>query len=108
MAYMSPSAALKAQAIIDSAARDPGRDPAADVVNPANGGRITSDGNQPATDDDQQIAGDAAHWTEVLTHLAVDIGFSSFILWTEPEPETLRIFSSLKKSRPPFGAMFPE
>ena len=92
MAYVPPSAALKAQGIIDRAARVAGRDPAAIRRIYNVGGQITNEGNQPATADDQQIVGDVAHWTQVLTHLAVDVGFSSFILWTEPEPEAFRVF----------------
>ena len=80
MAYVPPSAALTAQTIIDNAAREAGRDPAAIRRIYNVGGRITNEGNQPATDDDKQIIGDAAHWTQVLTHLAVDVGFSSFIV----------------------------
>lgn len=33
------------------------------------------------------------HWAEVLTHLALDLGFGTFIFIAEPDPDTLRTFS---------------
>ena len=48
--------------------------------------------NTKADDIDREITGPSEHWVEVLTHLAVDIGFSTFILWGEPKEDRLRIF----------------
>ena len=45
-----------------------------------------------ASDDDQQIVGPRDHWVNVLTHLAVDHGFSTFVLWGVPTAQRLRMF----------------
>jgi hypothetical protein len=45
-----------------------------------------------SSDEDQQIVGPRDHWVEVLTHLAVDLGFSTFILWGVPAAPRLRMF----------------
>jgi hypothetical protein len=44
------------------------------------------------SDDDQQIVGPRDHWIDVLTHLAVDHGFSTFVLWGVPTAPRLRMF----------------
>jgi hypothetical protein len=36
--------------------------------------------------------GPAEHWAEVLTHLAMDLGFGTFVRIGPPDPETLRTF----------------
>ena len=46
----------------------------------------------PARDTDQTIVGPPDRWVEVLTHLALDIGFDTFMLAAEPDPDTLRTF----------------
>ena len=46
----------------------------------------------PAADTDQGIVGPPEHWAEVLTHLALDIGFGTFVLATPPDPDTLTTF----------------
>jgi alkanesulfonate monooxygenase SsuD/methylene tetrahydromethanopterin reductase-like flavin-dependent oxidoreductase (luciferase family) len=46
----------------------------------------------PASDSDQAIVGPPGHWADVLAHLVLDVGFSTFILATPPDPETLRTF----------------
>ena len=43
-------------------------------------------------DIDREIVGPPEHWVEVLTHLALDVGFSTFVLGSEPDGETLRAF----------------
>jgi alkanesulfonate monooxygenase SsuD/methylene tetrahydromethanopterin reductase-like flavin-dependent oxidoreductase (luciferase family) len=47
----------------------------------------------PASDTDQTIVGPPDHWVEALTHLALDIGFDTFMLAAEPDPDTLRTFA---------------
>lgn len=92
MAYVPPATAARSNAIIDAAARKSGRDPAAvrRVYNVS--GAFTPSPAAPATDEDKQISGPVEQWVAVLTHLAIDHGFGSFVLWTEPEPEALRLF----------------
>ena len=46
----------------------------------------------PARDTDEAIVGPPDHWAEVLTHLAVDLGFGTFLLIAPPDPDTLRTF----------------
>jgi alkanesulfonate monooxygenase SsuD/methylene tetrahydromethanopterin reductase-like flavin-dependent oxidoreductase (luciferase family) len=46
----------------------------------------------PARDTDQAIVGPPDHWVEVLTHLALDLGFSTFNLVADPDRDTLRTF----------------
>jgi alkanesulfonate monooxygenase SsuD/methylene tetrahydromethanopterin reductase-like flavin-dependent oxidoreductase (luciferase family) len=47
----------------------------------------------PAHDSDQAIVGPPGHWAEVLTHLAVDLGFATFVLLAPPDPDILRTFA---------------
>jgi hypothetical protein len=47
----------------------------------------------PASDADEAIVGPPEHWVEVLTHLALDIGFDTFMLATPPDPDFLGRFS---------------
>ncbi len=44
------------------------------------------------SDDDTQIVGPRDHWVDALTHLALDLGFSTFILWGVPTAPRLRMF----------------
>lgn len=92
MAYVPPSQAAVSNQIIDEAARAAGRDPAAirRIYNIA--GDVSPAMEAGASDDDAQIVGPPGHWIDVLTHLAVDHGFSSFVLWGEPDASRLRIF----------------
>jgi alkanesulfonate monooxygenase SsuD/methylene tetrahydromethanopterin reductase-like flavin-dependent oxidoreductase (luciferase family) len=46
----------------------------------------------PAADTDEAIVGPPDHWAEVLTHLALDIGFGTFVLMGQPDPQMLRTF----------------
>jgi alkanesulfonate monooxygenase SsuD/methylene tetrahydromethanopterin reductase-like flavin-dependent oxidoreductase (luciferase family) len=47
----------------------------------------------PARDTDQAILGPPPeHWAEVLTHLALDVGFGTFLLIAPPQPDSLRTF----------------
>jgi alkanesulfonate monooxygenase SsuD/methylene tetrahydromethanopterin reductase-like flavin-dependent oxidoreductase (luciferase family) len=92
MTYMPPAATAEAQAIIDRAAREAGRDPR-DVRRIYNmSGAFTAAAPAPASDSDEAIVGPPQHWEEVLTHFARDLGFSTFLLIAPPDPDTLRTF----------------
>jgi len=43
-------------------------------------------------DTDQVIAGPPDHWADVLAHLALDLGFDTFVLMGQPEPQMLPKF----------------
>jgi alkanesulfonate monooxygenase SsuD/methylene tetrahydromethanopterin reductase-like flavin-dependent oxidoreductase (luciferase family) len=92
MSYVPPEVAVRSNEIVDAAAREAGRDPAAVRRIYNLGGSFTATAPQPASDADREIVGPADHWVEVLTHLAVDLGISSFVLWGEPDPARLRTF----------------
>src|SRR5919107_6419840 len=55
-------------------------------------GALTATETAPARDTDQAIVGPPEHWVEVLTHLALELGFGTFIIATPPDPDTLRTF----------------
>jgi alkanesulfonate monooxygenase SsuD/methylene tetrahydromethanopterin reductase-like flavin-dependent oxidoreductase (luciferase family) len=92
MAYVPPAQALSMQAVIDSAAVEAGRDPAAirriynisGEISP-----VLEAGTDPA---DQQIVGPIAHWIETLARLATDYGFDSFVWGTVPTGAVLDMF----------------
>ena len=92
MSYKPPREAAQANLAIDRAAREAGRDPRAirRIYNVQ--GAFTSTSQGPAADTDQGIVGPPEHWVEVLTHLALDIGFGTFVLATPPDPQTLATF----------------
>jgi alkanesulfonate monooxygenase SsuD/methylene tetrahydromethanopterin reductase-like flavin-dependent oxidoreductase (luciferase family) len=92
MSYVTPAKAAQSNAIIDEAARTAGRDPSAirRVYNV--GGDVAPVTEAGGSDEDSQIVGPREHWIEVLTHLAVDHGFSTFILWGVPTAPRLRMF----------------
>jgi alkanesulfonate monooxygenase SsuD/methylene tetrahydromethanopterin reductase-like flavin-dependent oxidoreductase (luciferase family) len=93
MNYQPPAEAAKAQAVIDAAAREAGRDPR-EIRRIYNiPGAFAPTAPAPASDTDQTIVGPPDHWVEVLTHLALDIGFDTVMLATEPDSETLRTFA---------------
>ncbi|MFL5761996.1 MAG: hypothetical protein ACJ789_20035 [Thermomicrobiales bacterium] len=69
-----------------------GRDPAAIRRIYNIGGDVAPVVEAGTSDDDQQIVGPRDHWVEVLTHLAVDHGFSTFVLWGVPTAPRLRMF----------------
>lgn len=92
MSYIPPSEAAKGNAIIDQAARDAGRDPSAIRRIYNLGGAFTDSAPAPFDPADRQITGPVEHWVDVITRLVTEYGFSTFVLWTEPDPETLRIF----------------
>ena len=92
MSYKPPREAAQANLAIDRAAREVGRDPRAirRIYNVQ--GAFTSATQGPAADTDQGIVGPPEHWAEVLTHLALDIGFDTFVLATPPDAHTLTSF----------------
>ena len=92
MNYLPPAAAAEAQALIDRAAREAGRDPGEirRIYNMP--GAFTAEAAAPARDTDEAIVGPPDHWTEVLTHLALDLGFGTFVLMGQPAPQMLRTF----------------
>jgi alkanesulfonate monooxygenase SsuD/methylene tetrahydromethanopterin reductase-like flavin-dependent oxidoreductase (luciferase family) len=92
MSYVPPSQAAKSNAIIDEAARAAGRDPTAIRRIYNIGGDVSPDVKSGTSDDDSQIVGPRDHWIEVLTHLAIDHGFSTFVLWGVPTAPRLRMF----------------
>jgi alkanesulfonate monooxygenase SsuD/methylene tetrahydromethanopterin reductase-like flavin-dependent oxidoreductase (luciferase family) len=92
MNYMPPAETRAAQELIDSAAREAGRDPRAIRRIALVPGAFAAAAPAPATDSDQAIVGPPEHWADVLTHLALDLGFGSFNLVGPPDPGTLKIF----------------
>jgi alkanesulfonate monooxygenase SsuD/methylene tetrahydromethanopterin reductase-like flavin-dependent oxidoreductase (luciferase family) len=92
MNYLPPAEAADAQKAIDSAARAAGRDPSLirRIYNLP--GAFTSKAPGPARDTDKTIVGPPEHWAAVLTHLALELGFATFILLMPPDPEALRTF----------------
>ena len=92
MNYMPPAAAVEGNDIIDNAAREAGRDPS-EIRRLYNvPGEFAATAPAPASDSDESIVGPPDHWADVLTHLALDLGFGTFALIAPPEPETLRTF----------------
>jgi alkanesulfonate monooxygenase SsuD/methylene tetrahydromethanopterin reductase-like flavin-dependent oxidoreductase (luciferase family) len=92
MVYMPPAQVPAAEELIDTAARDAGRDPRAIRRIYIVSGEFTASAPAPARDTDQAIVGPPEHWVEVLTHLSLDLGFSVFGLATPRDPDTLRTF----------------
>src|SRR5918998_5439134 len=92
MAYVPPSQAAKSNAIIDEAARAAGREAAANRRDSNIGRDAAPLVEAGANDEDQQNVGPREHWVNVLTHLAVDHGFSTFVLWGVPTAPRLRMF----------------
>ena len=92
MNYMPPAETRPAQELIDSAAREAGRDPRAIRRIALVPGAFAAAAPAPATDIDQAIVGPPDHWADVLTHLALDLGFGSFNLVGPPDPGTLKTF----------------
>ena len=92
MSYKPPHEAAEGNLAIDRAAREAGRDPREirRIYNVQ--GAFTSTSQGPATDADQGIVGPAEHWVDVLTHLALDLGFGTFVLAAPPDPDALTTF----------------
>lgn len=91
MSYVPPIKAIASNAIIDKAAIAANRDPSA-IRRIYNIGGSFAPTVTKADDIDREIVGPPEHWVEVLSHLATDIGFGTFVLWSPPDQETLRTF----------------
>jgi alkanesulfonate monooxygenase SsuD/methylene tetrahydromethanopterin reductase-like flavin-dependent oxidoreductase (luciferase family) len=92
MNYKPPGEAAEGNLAINLAAREASRDPR-EIRRIYNiPGAFTSTTQAPATDADQAIVGPPEHWAEVLTHFALDLGFSTFVLTTPPDPDALATF----------------
>jgi alkanesulfonate monooxygenase SsuD/methylene tetrahydromethanopterin reductase-like flavin-dependent oxidoreductase (luciferase family) len=92
MNYLPPIAAAEAHGVIDGSARAAGRDPREirRIYNVP--GAFAASAPAPARDTDQSIVGPPEHWAAVLTHLALDLGFGTFVLIAPPDPGVLRTF----------------
>ena len=92
MSYKPPREAAEGNLAIDRAAREAGRDPREirRIYNVQ--GAFASEALAPAADTDQGIIGPAERWVDVLTHLALDLGFSTFVLAAPPDPDALTTF----------------
>jgi alkanesulfonate monooxygenase SsuD/methylene tetrahydromethanopterin reductase-like flavin-dependent oxidoreductase (luciferase family) len=92
MNYVPPAATAEAQAIIDREAIAAGRS-VGDIRRIYNvPGSFESTAPAPASDSDQSIVGPPDHWANVLTHLAVDHGFATFVLISPADVQMLRTF----------------
>jgi alkanesulfonate monooxygenase SsuD/methylene tetrahydromethanopterin reductase-like flavin-dependent oxidoreductase (luciferase family) len=87
-----PREAAQANAAIDRAAREAGRDPREIRRIYLIPGAFTSLSHGPAADTDQAIIGAPEDWIETLTHFALDLGFSAFLLAVPPDRDTLTTF----------------
>jgi alkanesulfonate monooxygenase SsuD/methylene tetrahydromethanopterin reductase-like flavin-dependent oxidoreductase (luciferase family) len=92
MSYLRPAAAAEAQSIIDEAARNAGRDPREirRIYNVT--GAFAAAAPAPSRDTDEKIIGPPDHWAGALAHLALDLGFATFVLVTPPDRDSLRAF----------------
>jgi alkanesulfonate monooxygenase SsuD/methylene tetrahydromethanopterin reductase-like flavin-dependent oxidoreductase (luciferase family) len=92
MNYMPPAVAAQGGAVIDRAAAAAGRDPREIRRITIVPGAFTPAAPAPARDTDETVIGPPDHWAEFLTHLALDIGFSTFVLTAPPDPDTIGTF----------------
>jgi alkanesulfonate monooxygenase SsuD/methylene tetrahydromethanopterin reductase-like flavin-dependent oxidoreductase (luciferase family) len=92
MIYMPSAEIPAAEELIDGAARDADRGPEAIRRIYIVSGEFTPAAPAPARDTDQTIIGPPDRWVGVLTHFALDLGFSSLILAAPPDPATLRTY----------------
>ncbi|MBA3378711.1 MAG: LLM class flavin-dependent oxidoreductase [Chloroflexia bacterium] len=91
MSYVPPVKAMASNAIIDRAAVAAGREPSA-IRRIYNVTGTFAPTNTKADDIDREIVGPPEHWVEVLTHFALDFGFSTFVLGADPDQRTLQTF----------------
>jgi alkanesulfonate monooxygenase SsuD/methylene tetrahydromethanopterin reductase-like flavin-dependent oxidoreductase (luciferase family) len=92
MNYLPPAEAAGGNATIDEAARGAGRDPREIRRIYATPGAFTAAAPAPASDSDREIVGPPERWVDVYTHLALEMGFSTFLLIAGPDAGTLRTF----------------
>ena len=92
MNYKPPREAAQVNLVIDRADGEAGRDPREirRIYNVP--GSFTTTRQAPATDSDQAIVGPPEHWAETLTHFALDLGFSTFLLIAPADPGMLITF----------------
>jgi alkanesulfonate monooxygenase SsuD/methylene tetrahydromethanopterin reductase-like flavin-dependent oxidoreductase (luciferase family) len=91
MTYQPPAEAAEGNRAIDIAAQAAGRDPR-DIRRIYNIQGAFTEHAAPASDTDPEISGPPEHWTDVLTHVSVDLGFDTFILVSDPDESTLTTF----------------
>jgi alkanesulfonate monooxygenase SsuD/methylene tetrahydromethanopterin reductase-like flavin-dependent oxidoreductase (luciferase family) len=92
MQYMAPREAAEKSLMIDESARNHGRDPA-DIRRIYNCvGQFSDEVKAGSSDDDIRIVGPVDHWVDVLSHQAIDFGFSSFLLIGPPTGQKLDTF----------------
>ncbi|MDQ3973650.1 MAG: LLM class flavin-dependent oxidoreductase [Actinomycetota bacterium] len=88
--YLSREDLEAKQEVVDAAAEEAGRDPAA-IRRALNVGGMVTDG---ATE--QWLTGPVEHWVEELTSLAVESGFDTFVFWPDEDPGAqLRAFAEV-------------
>jgi alkanesulfonate monooxygenase SsuD/methylene tetrahydromethanopterin reductase-like flavin-dependent oxidoreductase (luciferase family) len=92
MPYVPPAKAIDSMAIIDAAAVEAGREPSAIRRIYNLGGDISPVQEAPYSPTDTQIAGPVDHWIEVMSHLATDVGFDTFVFWGTPSRALLRLY----------------
>ena len=92
MSYVPPGASARLSTVIDDAAREAARSPAAIRRIYPIPGAFTASAPRPASDADQKIVGPVDHWVQMLEHLTADFGFSTFLLVGPPDPHALRTF----------------
>ena len=80
MNYKPPREAARGNLAIDRAAREAGRDPREIRRIYSVPGSFAETNQAPATDSDQAIVGPPEHRAETLTHFALDLGSSTFLL----------------------------
>ena len=91
MSYVPPIKAMASNAIIDRAAVAAGREPS-EIRRIYNVTGTFAPTNTKADDIDREIVGPPEHWVEVLTHFALDLGFSTFVLGADPDQRTIQTF----------------
>jgi alkanesulfonate monooxygenase SsuD/methylene tetrahydromethanopterin reductase-like flavin-dependent oxidoreductase (luciferase family) len=92
MNYKPPREAAQGNLAIDRAAREAGRDPREIRRIFLIPGSFTRTRQGPASDTDEAIVGPPEHWAETLTHFALDLGFSTFVLVGPPDRVALATF----------------
>ena len=92
MNYMPPALTRPAQERIDRAARTVGRAPSEIRRLYLVPGEFAASAPAPARETDQVIVGPPDHWVDVLSQLALELGFGTFLLVGPPDPEALQLF----------------
>jgi hypothetical protein len=90
MNYLPPEPAAQLSALIDDAARQALRPLSAIRRIYLVPGRVSSSAPHPPSDSDRAIVGPVDHWVQVLSHLAADLGFGTFVFAAPTDPHSLR------------------